>query len=118
MFTITVTNMNTNNVNGRMRNPFFSLRTLLTSPPLESLQRLTISAGAEDSCGLVVWCWLLSFLSSSSPSLGTQAAKFLVHLTMAEILGTSGQVYTRLIAMEKDGRCQEARDNISVLECL
>ena len=95
-------------------------RTLLDSSPKESLERMVLSARARDRCGLMVWCWIL-YLLSPPPHLQhsweTRAREHLLHLTIAEILGTSGEFYTRLITMQEDGTCQEARENVSVLEC-
>ena len=93
-------------------------RTLLDPDPVETLQRLAVSAGARERCGLLTWCWLLSFISSPSPHLWTRLSSHLLHLTLADLLGTSGQTYTNLILMQEDGTCEEARDSISVLDCL
>ena len=83
---------------------------------MTSLQRVAVSAGAGDRCGLLVWCGILSVIaSSSSPT--TSARLFLLHLTMADMLGTSGEVYTRLINLAENGTCLSTLQNVSVLEC-
>ena len=95
---------------------------MLREDPVSSLQRMAISAGAGDRCALMVWCSILSAISSSSSSsssssLTTSASLYLLHLTIAELLGTSGEFYTRLLTFADDGTCQSSLENVSVLEC-
>ena len=94
------------------------VRSLLGEEPVSSLQRVAVSAGAGDSCGLLAWCWILSVITSSSSSSSTTSASlFLLHLTMSDLLGTSGEVYTRLLSLAEDGTCVSTLENVSVLEC-
>ena len=46
---------------------------------------------------VMVWGWVLNHL---------------------QLLGTTGQTYTNLLLMQENGTCEEARDSISVLDCL
>ena len=86
-----------------------------------SLQRMLVSARIGDSCGLLLWCrigWMLSALDQSEDRSSLVAAQQqLVYLTLAEMVGTSGEVFVELVRLHRDGSCVRALRDISLLKC-
>ena len=97
-------------------------RSMLKEDMSTSLQRMLVSAKTGDSCGLWLWCrigWLLSALDQSEKRNSLVAAQQqLVYLTLAEMAGTSGEVFVDLVKLHRDGTCTTVLKEISVFHCL
>ena len=118
MITVTVTNMNMNMVGGRTINPFISLWSLGNDPISETLQKLLISARAKEDCGLLLWCWLGSLISSSETDAWSKMSQHLVYLTLAQWSGASGAAFVDLVRLHRDGTCDKVVENGSIKVCI
>ena len=104
-------------------------RSLIREDVSTSLQRMLLSAKVGDSCGLWLWCltgWLLEGQGGVVPGQGgvvpgqggvVPAQQYLVYLALAEMAGTSGQVFVDLVKLHRDGTCTAALRDISVFQC-
>ena len=97
-------------------------RSILKEDMSTSLQRMLLSAKVGDSCGLWLWCrigWLLEALDQSEGEndMVVSAQQHLVYLTLAEMAGTSGEVFVNLVKLHRDGSCTAALRDISIFHC-
>ena len=118
MITVTVKNMNMNMVGGRTVNPFISLWSMGNDPISETLQKLLISARAKEDCGLLLWCWFGSLISSSETDAWSKMSQHLVYLTLAQWSGAGGAAFVELVRLHRDGTCDKVVENGSIKVCI
>ena len=110
--------MNMNMVGGRNINSFISLWSMWNDPMSETVQKLLISARSRDECGLLLWCWFGSLISSSETEVWTKMSQHLVYLTLAQWSGASGAAFVDLVKLHRDGSCDKIVENSSFKVCI